>query len=62
MKKMKCLDCEEEFEAQSSQAMMETMMPHYMEKHKEMMESGTADDKKVWMEKFHKNWEETKEE
>ena len=62
MKKFKCYDCEEVFEAETAEEMMKTMMPHYMEKHKEIMEKGTEESKKVWMEKFHKDWEATKEE
>jgi len=62
MKKFKCPDCEEVFEAETSKAMLETMMPHYKEMHKEMMEKGTEEDHKAWMEKFHKDWEATKEE
>jgi len=62
MKKLKCLDCEEVFEAETSEAMLKTMMPHYMEKHKEIMAAGTDESKKVWMEKFNKDWEATKEE
>ena len=62
MKKFKCPDCEEVFEAETSKAMLDTMMPHYMAKHKEMMAGGNDDEKKAWMEKFNKDWEATKEE
>jgi len=62
MKKLKCLDCEEVFEAESSEEMMKKMQPHYMEKHKDIMDKGNDESKKVWMEKFNKNWEEAKEE
>ena len=62
MKKFKCPDCEEVFEAETSEATLKTMMPHYKEMHKEMMEKGTEEDRKTWMEKFHKDWDATPEE
>jgi len=61
MKEMKCLDCDETFKAESSEEMMKAMMPHYMSDHKELMAKGTEEDKKVWMGKFNKNWEEAEE-
>ena len=61
MKEMKCLDCDNTFKANSSDEMMKVMMPHYMSDHKDLMASGTEEKKKVWMEKFNKNWEEAEE-
>lgn len=61
MKKMTCLDCDKEFVADTSENMMNTMHPHYMEDHKDMMEEGTEEKKKLWMEAFHKKWEEAEE-
>ena len=61
MKEMKCPDCEEKFKAETPKEMMQTMMPHYMEKHKDIMAEGTDEKMKVWMEKFNKDWEEAEE-
>jgi len=61
MKEIKCLDCEETFKAESSDDAMQQMMPHYKSEHAEMMEKGTEEDRKVWFEKFNKDWEEAKE-
>jgi len=61
MKELKCLDCDETFEAETPQEMMQTMMPHYMEKHADIMANGTEEIKKVWMKQFYSNWEEAKE-
>jgi len=61
MKEMKCLDCEKTFKAESPEEMMKTMMPHYMSDHEDIMKAGTEETKKVWMEKFNKEWEEAKE-
>ena len=61
MKEMKCLDCEKTFKAETLEGMMQTMMPHYMSDHADLMKEGTEEKKKVWMEKFNKDWEEAKE-
>jgi len=57
MKKMKCIDCDETFEADTSEAMMKLMMPHYMSGHKDIMESGTKEGKAIWMKKFSEAWD-----
>ena len=54
---MKCLDCDKEFTSETPEEAMQQMHPHYMEEHKDVMANGTEEDKKVWMEKFHKDWE-----
>ena len=61
MKELKCLDCEKTFKAETSNEMIQTMMPHYVSDHAEMMKSGTEEDKKLWFEKFNKEWEEAEE-
>lgn len=58
MKKMKCIDCGKGgFEAESAEEMMKVMMPHYMESHKEMIESGSDESKAEWMKRFYSEWE-----
>ena len=57
MKEMKCLDCEKKFKAESSDGMMQAMMPHYKEDHAEMMASGTEESRKEWFERFGQEWE-----
>ena len=61
MKEFKCPDCDEVFRSETSDEMMKILMPHYMEVHQEMMKNGTEEDKKVWFEKFNKDWEDTAE-
>jgi len=58
MRKIKCLDCDHQFEigADTQEEAMKEMMPHYMEVHKEMMENGTEESKKEWMTRFHEAW------
>jgi hypothetical protein len=57
MKEMKCLDCEKTFRAETPDEMMKVMHPHYMEDHKDIVENGNEESRKVWMEKFNKEWE-----
>ena len=61
MKKLKCLDCEKTFKAQTSKDMLNQMHPHYMSEHQEIIKDGTDEKKKAWMEKFNKDWENAEE-
>jgi guanylate kinase len=61
MKEMKCLDCDEMFKAETPEEMMMTMMPHYMEKHADMMKEQNEETKEEWMKRFNKAWEESEE-
>jgi LPS sulfotransferase NodH len=61
MKTMKCLDCDEKFKAETSEEMIKTMMPYYMEKHAEMMKGQNEETKEEWMKRFNKDWEEAEE-
>lgn len=58
---MKCLDCDKKFSAGSSDEMMQAMMPHYQEDHKEMMEGNASESKEEWFTRFNKEWEGAKE-
>lgn len=61
MKKITCLDCEMEFVAETPKDAQTKMMPHYMESHKDIMDAGTDENKKKWMEDFDKKWNEAEE-
>lgn len=61
MKKFKCLDCDETFKVATSDDALESMMPHYMETHKEIMETNTTESKEEWMKRFYVEWEATPE-
>ena len=58
---MKCLDCDKTFKAENPDEMLSVLMPHYMSDHKDVMDAGTEESKKVWMEKFNNEWEATEE-
>ena len=63
MKSITCPEtaCDHAVDAESMQDAMMKLMPHYKESHAEMMEQGTEEDKKVWMENFQTQWDETPE-
>ncbi len=61
MKKFKCYDCDKVFEAESSKEMLNLLYPHYMSEHEDIIKGGSEEEKNAWMEKFNKDWEETKE-
>lgn len=61
MKRFKCYDCEEVFEAESSKDMLELLYPHYMSEHEEEIKGATEDEKKAWMQRFNKDWEAAEE-
>lgn len=59
---MSCIDCGEgSFSAETEEEMMKNMMPHYMEKHKEMMEGRSEESHADWMKRFKEKWEEAKD-
>lgn len=61
MKKFKCYDCGEIFEAETSKEMLDTLYPHYMKEHKEIITGANEEEKKAWMEKFNKDWNKAEE-
>ncbi len=58
MKKFTCYDCIEVFESETSKEMLDKLYPHYMEKHVEIITGNTEKEKKSWMAKFNKDWNE----
>ncbi len=57
MKKVKCYDCENVFESETSGDILNQLYAHYMKEHPEIIPNATDDEKKAWMEKFNKDWE-----
>jgi len=58
MRKVKCVDCEAFFEGNTREEVMKNMHPHYMDAHKDVMEKGNEEKRKIWMMKFEENWKE----
>lgn len=56
MKKFKCYDCEQTFEAETREDILNHLYEHYMKEHKEIITGASEEEKKVWMEKFDKDW------
>lgn len=61
MKELKCPDCDETFESETFEEMLHLLQPHYMTQHADMMKSGTREEGRIWMKKFHEKWEATEE-
>lgn len=45
----------------SKEDVLNQMMPHYMESHKDMMENGNEESKAEWFDRFNKVWESAEE-
>jgi len=58
MKKIKCYDCEEVFEAETREEILQTLYTHYMKEHTDTISKAGQEEKKAWMEKFEKDWAE----
>ena len=58
MKEFKCYDCDEVFQAVERDELLNQLYTHYMDKHKEIITGANEEEKKAWMEKFNKDWEE----
>ena len=56
MKTIKCPDCEGKFQAETREEILNILYKHYMKEHKEIITGASEDDKKIWMEKFEKDW------
>jgi len=61
MKTIKCYECDTEFQAASREEMLGMLYDHYMKDHNEIITNVTEDEKKTWMAKFDKDWNEAKE-
>lgn len=61
MKKIKCYDCETEFQAETREEILGQLYDHYMKDHKEIITGASEDEKKAWMERFEKDWSSAEE-
>jgi hypothetical protein len=57
MKKITCYDCDKIFASKTSKEMLDQFYAHYMKEHKEVITGVNEEEKKMWMEKFNKDWE-----
>ena len=57
MKTITCLDCDQEFAGETPEQVMEQMMPHYMNDHKDIMDAGTEEQRDGWLVEFNKRWD-----
>ncbi len=61
MKKFKCYDCDEQFQAETREEVLDLLYGHYMKDHKEIITGASEDEKKDWMKRFEKDWLATEE-
>lgn len=57
MKTMKCYDCEQTFQAPTSEAMLNHFYTHYMSEHHAIITGVDETEKKRWMQQFNADWE-----
>ncbi len=56
MKKFKCYDCVESYEAETRDEILGKLYDHYMKEHHAIITGGTDEEKKAWMVQFEKDW------
>ncbi len=56
MKKIKCFDCDQSFEAETREDILNAFYKHYMADHNEIITTVDEAGKKAWMERFEKDW------
>jgi len=52
-----CPDCDHTFVAETADGGLQTMYPHYMAEHKEIISTATEEKKKAWMANYYAAWE-----
>ncbi len=60
MKTFTCYDCEQSFQSESREDILNQLYAHYMSEHKDVISSASETEKKAWMERFAKDWDEAK--
>lgn len=61
MKTIKCYECGAAFQSETRDTILSTLYDHYMKDHPDVIPNATEEDKKTWMEKFEKDWNEAEE-
>lgn len=61
MKKIKCYDCDLQFESQTREDVLNQLYAHYMKDHNEIITGVSEEEKKIWMDKFEKDWSEAED-
>ena len=57
MKTITCQECGGEFQAVERGEILKTLYTHYMEAHPDVIPNATDEEKKTWMDRFNKEWE-----
>jgi len=57
MKQITCYNCENVFESETSEDILNQLFAHYMKDHPEVIPNASDEEKKAWMVQFNKDWE-----
>ena len=61
MKTITCIDCAEQFSGETVENIMEAMMPHYMNDHKDIMDAGTEEQRDGWFAELNRRFDAAEE-
>lgn len=61
MKKIKCYNCEDIFESETQEDILNQLYAHYMSAHPDIIPNATDEEKQAWMVQFNKDWEAAEE-
>lgn len=56
MKNFSCYNCDESFQAETREQILDMLYEHYMKHHHSVIISATGEEKRAWMERFEKDW------
>jgi hypothetical protein len=57
MKKITCLDCEQQFAGETPEEVMELMMMHYMANHHDLLDVEAEEPREGWFMEFNQRWD-----
>lgn len=56
MKTITCYDCEQSFQAETREEILNQLYKHYMAEHHVIITGASEAEKKQWMERFERDW------
>ncbi len=62
MKTISCQECEGVFKAETREEMLTILYNHYIEEHPDTIANASAEERKTWMVRFEKEWDQAEKE
>ena len=56
MKAITCYDCDQSFQAETREEVLNFLYEHYMKDHRAVITSASEEEKKAWMQRFEADW------